>query len=50
MARKLIDLGFAVGFLLERIREVARMYFGRKASAEAEAINAQITYHKQQLV
>uniref|UniRef100_A0A2N9GJG1 Aminotransferase-like plant mobile domain-containing protein n=1 Tax=Fagus sylvatica TaxID=28930 RepID=A0A2N9GJG1_FAGSY len=34
VARELIDLGFAVDFLLERIREVARMYFGRKASTE----------------
>jgi hypothetical protein len=50
VARKLIDLGFAVDFLLERIREVARMYFGRKASTEAEAINAQIAYHKEQIV
>ena len=50
MARKLIDLGFDVDFLLERICEVARMYFGRKASAEAKAINAQIAYHKEQIV
>uniref|UniRef100_A0A2N9H4V3 Uncharacterized protein n=1 Tax=Fagus sylvatica TaxID=28930 RepID=A0A2N9H4V3_FAGSY len=50
VARELIDLGFAVDFLLERIREVARMYFRRKASAEAETINAQITYHKEQIV
>jgi hypothetical protein len=47
VARELIDLGFAVDFLLERIREVARMYFGRKASAEVEAIDAQIAYHKE---
>jgi hypothetical protein len=46
VARELINLGFAVDFLLERIREVARMYFGRKAFAETEAINAQIAYHK----
>ena len=40
MARELIDLSFAVDFLLEKIREVARMYFGRKTYAEVEAINA----------
>ncbi len=50
VARELIDLGFAVDFLLERISEVAHMYFGRKASMEAEAINAQIAYHKEQIV
>ncbi len=50
VARELINLGFVVGFLLERIREVARMYFGRKASAEAEAIDAQIAYYKEQIV
>jgi hypothetical protein len=40
VVRELIDLGFAVDFLLKRIREVARMYFGRKAFVEAEAINS----------
>uniref|UniRef100_A0A2N9FUN5 Aminotransferase-like plant mobile domain-containing protein n=1 Tax=Fagus sylvatica TaxID=28930 RepID=A0A2N9FUN5_FAGSY len=50
VAKELINLGFVVGFLLERIREVARMYFGRKASAEAEAIDAQIAYYKEQIV
>jgi hypothetical protein len=50
VTRELIDLGFVMDFLLERIREVARMYFGRKASAEAEVVNAQITYHKEQIV
>ena len=29
---------------------MARMYFGRKVSAEAEAINAQIAYHNEQIV
>ncbi|GMY31672.1 flocculation protein FLO11-like, partial [Fagus crenata] len=50
VARELIDLGFAVDFLLERIREVAHMYFGRKVCAETEAIDAQITYYKEQIV
>ena len=50
VARELIDLSFAVDFLLEKIREVARMYFGRKAYAEVEAINAQIAYHKEQII
>jgi hypothetical protein len=50
VARELIDLGFSVDFLLERIHEVACMYFGRKASAEAEAIDAQIAYYKEQIV
>jgi hypothetical protein len=50
VARELINLGFAIDFLLERIREVARMYFGRKTYAEAEAINAQIAYYKEQIV
>uniref|UniRef100_A0A2N9EW30 Aminotransferase-like plant mobile domain-containing protein n=1 Tax=Fagus sylvatica TaxID=28930 RepID=A0A2N9EW30_FAGSY len=50
VAGELINLGFVVGFLLERIHEVARMYFGRKASAEAEAIDAQIAYYKEQIV
>ena len=50
MARELIDLSFVMDFLLERIREVACMYFGRKASAEAKAIDAQIAYYKEQIV
>ncbi len=50
VARELINLGFAIDFLLERIREVARMYFGRKTYVEAEAINAQIAYYKEQIV
>ncbi|GMY05970.1 flocculation protein FLO11-like, partial [Fagus crenata] len=50
VAKELIDLGFAVDFLLERICEVARMYFGRKTYAEAEAINAQIAYHKEHII
>ena len=29
---------------------MARMYFGRKAYAEVEAINAQIAYHKEQII
>jgi hypothetical protein len=49
VAKELIDHGFTVVFLLEKIHMVAQMYFGKRASAEAKAIDTQISYDKEHI-
>uniref|UniRef100_A0A2N9ESZ5 Uncharacterized protein n=1 Tax=Fagus sylvatica TaxID=28930 RepID=A0A2N9ESZ5_FAGSY len=49
VAKELIDHGFAVVFLLEKIHMVAQMYFGKRAFAEAKAIDTQISYDKEHI-